>query len=147
MNHIVTLDAGANEIGNLIRGIKSMIIQGADLKCVPYGIVEEGDILYFVNNDRQDEVKAKGVVSTVYNSYPLSVEESYEMIIRHQDKLILPDDLFYKWAGKKYLVLIWLRDVEEVRPFFINRNILSDNDEWCCAGNLETIIRRDRKTA
>jgi hypothetical protein len=38
------------------------------------------------------------------------------MIIRNQDKLVLPDKLFYKWAGKKYLVLIGVRDVEKLHP-------------------------------
>jgi len=42
------------------------------------------------------------------------------MIIRNQDKLRLPDDLFYKRAGKRYLVLIGLRDVEEVQSLLIN---------------------------
>jgi len=120
MNHIVTLDSEAKEIENLIKGSKSMVVHAADTKCVPYGTVAEGDVLYFVNDSNPAEVKAKGVVSSVYNSYQLSVAESFEMIIRNQDKLRLPDDLFYKMAGKKYLVLIGLRDVEEVQSFLID---------------------------
>ncbi len=83
-------------------------------------LVAEGDVLYFVNDNNPAEIKAKGIVSSVYNSYQLSVAESFEMIIRNQDKLRLPDDLFYKMAGKRYLVLIGLRDVEEVQSLLIN---------------------------
>lgn len=114
MDHIVTLDSGAKEIENLIKGTKTMIIYGSDENCMPYGMVKEGDILYFINSDSQAEVKAKGVVSSVDNSCKLSVEESFEIIIRNQHKLALPDDMFYKWAGKKYLILIGISDVEEV---------------------------------
>ena len=145
MNHIVTLDSQANEIENLIHGTKSMIIHGADEKCIPYGIVEEGDVLYFVTSENHAKVKAKAVVSSVYNSYQLSETESYEMIIRNQDKLFLPDDLFYKWAGKKYLVLIGLRDVEEVQPFHIFRNSRSYKDAWVSVGNIEDSVLRDFK--
>ena len=147
MNYIVTLDSKAKEIENLLTGTKSMIIHGADIKCGPYGKVAEGDILYFVTNDHRTEVKARGFVSSIYNSYPLTEAESYELIIRNQDKLALPDDLFYKWAGKKYLVLIGLRDVEEVRPFLIDRSNLLSKEEWCPAVNVGNSFSRNRKTA
>jgi len=120
MDHIVTLDSEAKEIENLIKRAKSMIVHASDIKCIPYGMVAEGDVLYFVNDNNPAEIKAKGIVSSVYNSYQLSVAESFEMIIRNQDKLRLPDDLFYKIAGKRYLVLIGLRDVEEVQSLLIN---------------------------
>ncbi len=118
MDYIVTLDAGANEIENLLSGTKSMIIRGADEKCIPYGIVHEGDILYFTYNNNCNSIRAKAIVSSVYNSCQLSEEESYEMIIRNQEKLSLPDDLFYKWAGKKYLILIGLKEVKEIETGF-----------------------------
>lgn len=147
MNYIVILDSGAKEIENLIRGTKSMIIYGANAECIPYGIVAKGDILYFVNNDNRAEVKAKGVVSSIYNSYRLSVEESYEMVIRNQDKLCLPDDQFYRWAGKRYLVLIELRDVEEVQPFFINNSAVLSSDGCSPIGNYDDSFLQDRITA
>jgi len=147
MNYIVILDSGSKEIENLVMGTKSMIIHGANVECIPYGIVAEGDILYFVNNDNCDEVKAKGVVSSVYNSYRLSVEESFEMIIRNQDKLCLPDDQFYRWAGKKYLVLIELRDVEALQPFFINNSTFLSSCGWSPVGNYDDSFLHDRITA
>lgn len=147
MDHIVSLDSGAQEIENLINGAKTMIIRGADIKCVPYGMVAEGDILYFVTVDNCSEIRARAVVLSVYNSYQLSSEESFEMIIRNQDRLILPDDQFYKWAGKKYLVLIGIRDAEEVQSFQIDRSITSNAEGWYTARNLHEIIFRNCKIA
>jgi hypothetical protein len=129
MDHIVTLDSEAKEIENLITGSKSMIVHASDVKCIPYGLVAVGDVLYFVDDNNPAEIKAKGFVSSVYNSYKLSVAESFEMIIRNQDKLRLPDDLFYKMAGKRYLVLIGLRDVEEVQSLLIN-SLSSSISNW-----------------
>ncbi len=147
MNHIVTLDPGTNELESLLTGTKTMIIRGSDVKCIPYGIVSEGDVLYFVSGDNCTEVKAKGVVSSVYNSYALSVEESFEMIIRNQDKLVLPDDQFYRWAGKRYLVLIGLQNVEIIRSFNINKNSIQDSEGWLTSEKLDKSVSQKLKTA
>jgi hypothetical protein len=48
MNHLVILDAMANEIEDLVKGGKSMIIHSADEIAIPYGKVAEGYVLYFV---------------------------------------------------------------------------------------------------
>ncbi len=147
MNHIVALDSGAKEIENLLTGAKSMIIHGADVICSPYGRITEGDVLYFVTNDHRNEVKAKGLVSSVYDSHQLTEAESFELIIRNQDRLALPDDLFYKWAGKKFIVLIGLRSVTEVKPSLITRSNLLCEDDWCTLGDVENSFFRNRKTA
>ena len=130
MDHIVCLDAGAKELENLINGQKSMILRGDDLINVPHGEVKEGDILYFINSSLGQEVTARAVVTSVYNSGKLSVEESFETIIRNQDKLQLPDRQFESLAGKKYLVLIVLDNIEYIEPFCVDKAIIADYDGW-----------------
>jgi hypothetical protein len=94
MDHVVCLDAGAKELENLINGNKSMIIRGSDERDLPYRSVKEGDNLYFMSCIGDGEVKARGIVSYAFNSERLSVEASFETIIRNQDKLQLPDQQF-----------------------------------------------------
>ena len=101
MDHVVCLDAGAKELENLINGNKSMIIRGSDERDLPYSSTKAGDILYFMSCFGDGEVKARGIVSYVYNSERLSVEASFETIIRNQDKLQLPDEQFERMAGEK----------------------------------------------
>jgi hypothetical protein len=139
MDHLVYLDAKAKELDNLIKGNKSMIIRGAAGRKLPHGRVSEGDILYFINNNGEAEVKARGVVSSVYNSEKLSVEESFETVIRNQDKLQLPDRQFQRWAGKRYLVLVGLQDIEPVDPFRIDKSRYSNMDDWLAVDNIEMI--------
>ncbi|MCJ7448649.1 MAG: hypothetical protein MUO72_13245 [Bacteroidales bacterium] len=127
------------EIENLIKGNKSMIICGADSIKPPHGRVNEGDVLYFIYNKGDGVIKAKGVVSLVFNSDQLSVEESFKTIIMHQDKLQLPDQQFDKWAGKKYLVLIGLADIEEVEPFCIKESNFVKTDDWLTVGIIEKV--------
>jgi hypothetical protein len=140
MDHIVYLDAKAKELENLVNGNKSMIIRGASGKKLPHGRVNEGDVLYFINNNGESEIKAMGIVSSVLNSDKLSVEESFETIVRHQDRLQLPDKQFDKWAGKRYLVLIGLDEIQEIKPFRIDKSRFPGMEDWLSVGRIEEFI-------
>jgi hypothetical protein len=139
MDHVVCLDTSSQELENLVNGNKSMIIRGADEINLLHGSVNEGDILYFINSTSEGEVKARGIVSNVFNSDRLSVEESFETIIKNQDKLQLPDKQFDRLAGKQYLVLIGLNDIEEIEPFRIDRASFNHTEDWLPVGNISII--------
>jgi hypothetical protein len=140
MDHIVYLEWRYRELENLLSGNKSMIIRGAAGREIPYGQVNEGDLLYFINNNGEGEIKARGVVSSVLNSEKLSVEKSFETIIRHQDKLQLPDKQFEKMAGKRFLILIELTDIELVKPMRIDKSAWPDADNWISVDKIEKVI-------
>jgi hypothetical protein len=150
MDHLVCLDAGAKELENLIEGNKSMILRGSDEIKVPHGSVNEGDILYFIDGSYERVIRARAVVSSVFNSGRLSVEESFETIIRNQDKLQLPDKLFETFAGKKYLVLIGVDKIETIEPFIVDTTALNESDNWVAlidiklAANTSRLIKPDK---
>ncbi|MFW6294394.1 MAG: hypothetical protein ACOC1M_01600, partial [Halanaerobium sp.] len=80
MDHLVYLDAKANELEKLFDGSKSMIIRGAAGRKLPYGRVNEGDVLYFINNNSEGLVKARAIVDSVFNSEKMSKEESTALV-------------------------------------------------------------------
>jgi hypothetical protein len=139
MDHVVYLDAKAKELENLVMGNKTMIIRAAAVRQILHGSVTEGDVLYFINNNGEKEVKARGVVSSVFNYNELSEEESFETIIRNQDKLQLPDEQFEKLAGKSYLILIGLDGIEKVEPFRIKNSNYANTDDWLPVGKIEMV--------
>lgn len=130
MDHVVYLDAKANESEKLIDGSKTMIIRGATGRKLPYGRVNQGDTLYFINNNAEGVVKAKAVVSGVFNSDKMSPEESVVLVKKHQDKLNLSESQFKKWAGKRYIVLIELTKIEEIESFAIDKSNYGNMDDW-----------------
>lgn len=140
MDHIVCLDTKSDELQNLIMGKKSMIIRGAGGRKMPHSCVNVGDVLYFITSSEMEEVQARGVVSWVFNSDKLSVEESFETIIRHQDKLQLPDRQFEKLAGKKFLVLIGLDNIRKLKPFHIDRSRFAKMNDWLPVGTIEKVV-------
>jgi hypothetical protein len=130
MDHIVYLDSEAGEIDNLLLGNKTMIIRGSSVRKLPHGKVSAGDTLYLVNDNSDGEIRARAAVSMVFCSGMLTVEESFELIIKHQDKLQLPDNQFESIAGKEYLVLIGLENIERLTPFRFDRSSFPNIDDW-----------------
>jgi len=140
MDHVVYLDIKSNELENLLSGKKSMIIRGATGRKVPYGKVNVGDILYFINNNAEGEIKAKGVVSSVFNSEKMTKDESIALVKKYQDKLKLTAKQFQKWSGKRYIVLIEIKNIKKIQYFQFNRDIFKNMmDDWLPVENIETV--------
>lgn len=139
MDHVVYLDTKSKELENLLNGNKTMIIRGAGGRKIPYGRVQNGDVLYFIRNNGEGEIRAMGTVAVVINSEKLSVEESFRLIINNQVKLQLPDKQFEKIAGKRYLVLIGLKDVKPVESFLIDKSDFTNMDDWLPVGDIGRI--------
>ncbi len=68
MDHVVYLDAKADELEKLANGTKSMILRGATGRKMPYGRVSPGDVLYFIKNNAEGLIRATAMVQSVFNS-------------------------------------------------------------------------------
>ena len=130
MDHIVYLDASANELDLLLTGQKTMIVRGATGRKMPYGRVNRADVLYFINNNAEGLVLAKARVESVFNSDKMAKEEAAQLIDNNQGKLQLSKKQYERWAGKRYLVLIEIRGVEKVEPFRIDKSNYGNMDDW-----------------
>ena len=139
MDHVVYVDAKAGEMENLIAGQKTMIIRGAAGRKLPYGRVNGGNKLYFINNNAEGVVKAKAKVKSVFNSAKMSKEESTELVQSRQDELQLTEKQFKRWAGKRYIVLIEVEEVETLPPFPIDKSDYGNMDDWLPVKDIETV--------
>ena len=139
MDHVVYLDAKAKEMESLLEGGKSMIIRGAAGRKIPYKRVEKGDILYFINNNAEGVIKARAVVIRVTNSEKMSKVESARFVVAFQDKLQLTSAQFDRWAGKRYIVLIEVDQVEAIEPFQIDKSEYSNMDDWLPVEDIEAV--------
>jgi len=130
MDHVVYLDASAKELDLLLSGKKTMIIRGATGRKMPYGRVNAGDMLYFINNNAEGMVRASAKVKSVLNSDKLTAEESAGLVDRNQAKLQLTPRQVARWAGKRFLVLIEVGGVKSLEPFGIDRSAYGNMDDW-----------------
>ena len=130
MDHVVYLDASAKELDLLLSGKKTMIIRGATGRKMPYGRVNAGDMLYFINNNAEGMVRASAKVQSVLNSDKLTAEESARLVDSHQAKLQLTPRQVARWAGKRFLVLIEVGGLKSLEPFGIDRSAYGNMDDW-----------------
>ena len=139
MDHVVYLDAKANELEKLLNGSKTMIIRGATGRKLPYGRVIKGEVLYFINNNSEKIIKAKAIVSEVFNSEKMTKEQSINLVKDNQDKLNLTDKQFQKWAGKRYIVLLKVHGIKEIKPFSIDKSNYGNMDDWLLVEEINKI--------
>jgi hypothetical protein len=140
MDHVVYLDAVAKEMVNILAGEKTIILRGATGRKMPYGRVEAGDMVYFLNNDAEGLVKVRASVKRVLNSDAMTEEGSLQLINEYQAGLQLTEKQLKRWGGKRYLVLIWIEKAEEVKPFRVDKSAYGNMDDWLPVGEIATVI-------
>lgn len=139
MDHVVYLDANAKELDLLLSNQKTMIIRGATGRKMPYGRVNPGDALYFINNNAEGVILARARVKSVLNSDRLTEDESARLIQSHQEQLRLTQKQISRWSGKRYLVLIEVANVEKVEPFQIDKSDYGNMDDWLPVEQIENV--------
>jgi hypothetical protein len=139
MDHVVYVDVKAHELEKLLSGEKTMIVRGATGRKLPYGRVQPGDCLFFIENNGEGIVRASATVSHVLNSEKLSEEQSAELLKSSQSKLDLTPEQVKRWSGKRYLVLIEVIQSRAIDPFAIDRSEYGNMDDWLPVENIENV--------
>jgi hypothetical protein len=143
MDHIVYVDKKAEELKRLLGGEKTMIVRGATGRKLPYDRVQPDDRLFFVQNNGAGMVTACAVVSHVLNSDKLTESQSKALIKTNQSKLQLTTEQIKRWSGKRYLVLIEVKDTHLIQPFGIDRTEYGNMDDWLPVGEIESVKSRN----
>lgn len=146
MDHIVYVDVKQGELENLLCGAARMLVRGATGRKLPYGRVQLGDRLFFVQNDGKCQVRAWAEVTMVWNSPSLGAEESKKVIEENQEQLQLSPKQIQRWSGKRFLILIGLGRVTPITPFTIDRSAFGNMDDWLPVGDVERVRLEDRIT-
>lgn len=139
MDHIVYLDAKAKELEQLVNGSITMLIRGAMGRKLPYGRVNVSDVLYFAENNGDGLIKGKAVVKSLFFSEKLTHEESEKIVTENQQKLQLNSSLAKRFAGKRFLTLIEVENVEKISPFQFDRSGFGNMDDWLPVGDIEKV--------
>jgi hypothetical protein len=145
MDHVVYVDAKskAKDLEEIISGKRRMIIRGAAGRKLPYGRVSKNDNLYLIRNNGEGLIQAKCIVASMLNSQKMSKDESIKLAKDNQAKLNLSEKQFKRWAGKRYLGLIEIKDVQKIDPFKIDRSQYGNMDDWLPVSSINTIRLED----
>ncbi len=85
---------------------------------LPYERVKIDDVIYFRSNDGY--AVAKATVSKVENFENLNPEQVKQILDDHENE-ISPSEMMYDTKiYSKYATLIWMKNIQEIRPFYID---------------------------
>lgn len=136
--HLVYLNNKAKELQKLLDNEKTMIIRGAAGKKSPLGgRAKDNDIIYFVETGGSMLVTHRGIISKVIESEKMTPDESVEFIKQYEKELNLSKDQYERWAGKKYLAVFEISQIEEIEPFTYNRD--KNMDDWIITDDINKI--------
>lgn len=136
--HLVYLNNKAKELEKLLNKEKTMIIRGAaGKKCPLGGRAKVNDDIYFVETGGDMTVTHKGIISQVVESEKMTTEESIEFIKKYEKELNLSKDQYNRWAGKKFLAVYEISDLEEIEPFKYDRE--KNMDDWIITDDINKI--------
>ena len=141
MDHIAILRKG-NILRNILNGSKTIESRWYVNKISPWNKVFKDDTVYF--KESGNLVTARAGVSKVLQ-FDLT-EDSVEDIVKKYGKKIDPDSTekeFLVWAGdlgkKRYVILIFLEDVQEVESFKIDKTGYGISCAWMAVGSIEKV--------
>ncbi|OJU08766.1 MAG: hypothetical protein BGN88_02845 [Clostridiales bacterium 43-6] len=137
-DHVVYLDKKAKELQKMIDHQKTMIIRGAAGKKVPLGgRVKQDDILYFVETGSELLITHRALVKQVIETNSMTETESIAFVEKYQNELKLAPHQLIRWAGKKYLCLIEIHQLEPIEPFHYRRE--KNMDDWIIVDDIRDI--------
>ena len=137
MDHLVYVDEKAKELHGLLGGRTTMIVRGAARPKPPFGHVQSEDRLFFVLGDGL--ITACSVVNHVHHAEHLTESQSRNLLKTNQFKLNLAPEQIEHWAGKRYLVLIEVKNVHLIEPFHISGTAYGSIDAWLHVEKIESV--------
>lgn len=136
--HLVYLNKEGKELQKLLAGEKNAIIRGAAGRKSPLGgRAKVGDRVYFVETGGDLLVTHRGMIENVIETEKMTPEESQQFVEQHQSELNLSKKQMERWAGKKFLVIYRIAELEAIEPFTYQRG--KNMDDWVITSSIEEI--------
>ncbi|RGC46010.1 hypothetical protein [Enterococcus gallinarum] len=136
--HLVYLNKEGKELQKLLAGEKNAIIRGAAGRKSPLGgRAKVGDRVYFVEIGGDLLVTHRGMIENVIETEKMTPEESQQFVEQHQSELNLSKKQMERWAGKKFLAIYRIAELEAIEPFTYQRG--KNMDDWVITSSIEEI--------
>ena len=135
--NLVYLNKEGKELQKLA-GEKNAIIRGAAGRKSPLGgRAKVGDRVYFVETGGDLLVTHRGMIENVIETEKMTPEESQQFVEQHQSELNLSKKQMERWAGKKFLAIYRIAELEAIEPFTYQRG--KNMDDWVITSSIEEI--------
>jgi len=144
--HIAIMRKSWGLTEKILSGEKTIESRWYKNKARPWGKIGERDEIYFKNTG--EPVKIKAQVERVLqfeNLNPQKVKEILEKYSQDDGLGVKAGELkkyFQMFKDKKYCILVFLKDPQEIRPFAIDKTGFGAMAAWITVDDLDKIRRR-----
>ncbi|MCL0058952.1 DUF4186 family protein [Dehalococcoidia bacterium] len=103
----------------ILEGKKTIEARFSKVKCPPYGRVSIGDKILL--KETGGPIRGEATVSVVKYFDNLAPSRVVHIVNKYKEQLQIKDNFLNQKLDSNYLTLIFLKDVVEVSPYFINK--------------------------
>lgn len=144
MEHVAILNPKWGLLPKILAGEKKIESRWYLSKRAPWGKIHAGDIVYFKNSGEPVTVRAK--VAKVLQFSDLTPRKVHEILVKYgNNDGIKPNDLekyFQLFMDKKYCLLIYLKDVQKIKPFEVDKRGFGAMSAWLLAEDIKRVAVR-----
>ncbi len=141
MDHLAILKKSRKLSQKILSGEKTIESRWYKFKRNPWNRLNVGETIYF--KDSGDPVNFKAEIEKVLQFENLTLEKAKELVNKYSDKICLSkihDEKFWEYfKDKKYCMLIFLKNVEKISPFNIDKTGYGLMSAWICVDNIKSI--------
>lgn len=103
----------------ILEGKKTIEARFSKIKSPPYGKVEKDDEILF--KEKVGKVRGEAKVKDVEYYSKLTPDKIYEIVDSYREGLRIDEEFLNSKIESNYLTLIFLSEIEEIRPYSINK--------------------------
>lgn len=138
MEHVAILSKSKKLLSKIIEGKKTIESRWYKFKKTPYNNINSDDIVYFKESGEPVTVKAK--VEKVLFFEDLDSEKIKKIIEEYGEGICISISFAENLKDKKFCTLIFLKDVERIKPFNINKKGYGIMTAWITLNSIDKII-------
>jgi len=137
MEHLAILNKKLNLLPKILIGKKTIESRWYKFKKDPYQNISSGEIVYFKNSG--EPVSVKAMVEKVLFFENLDNAKIKDLLEVYGSCIGVDISYLENLTGKNYCTLIFLKDVEEIKPFEIDKKGYGNMAAWITLDSIETI--------
>ncbi len=142
MHHVAIMKPELRFLEKILSGQKVIESRWLSQRRAPWHKVQVGDTIFFKNSSQPVSVKA--LVKKVIYFEDLTPLRVREVLAEHSKSIGIEDrDSFYiQTRYKRYCVLIWLKHIEPISPFYIQKVGFGAMTAWLSVEDIAVLKRR-----
>jgi len=139
MHHIAIMKKKWNFIDKILSGSKTIESRWYSCKYSPWDRIKKGEIVFF--KDSGSPVTAKAEVSKVLQFSDLNENKIKEILFKYAGKLGIDNipEFLQRFRGKKYCILVFLKNTKKIKPFNINKKGFGLMSAWISVEDVDRV--------